>query len=62
MEKIAIVSNRDQMDTPHGGLESLDLDDVLDTITIIWVNECIVTSTRLYSEGFRWAEDFALQE
>ncbi|XP_026734017.1 juvenile hormone epoxide hydrolase-like [Trichoplusia ni] len=62
MEKMAIVSNRDQMDTPHGGLESLDLDDVLDTITIIWVNECIVTSTRLYSEGFRWAEDYALQD
>ncbi|CAD0201815.1 unnamed protein product [Chrysodeixis includens] len=62
MEKIAIVSNRDQLDTPHGGLESLDLDDVLDTVTIMWTNECFVTATRLYSEGFRWPEDIALQD
>ncbi|XP_047025589.1 juvenile hormone epoxide hydrolase-like [Helicoverpa zea] len=52
MEKIAICSNRDQLDTPHGGLENLDIDDVLDTVTITWVNECIVTSSRLYAEGF----------
>lgn len=52
MEKIAICSNRDQLDTPHGGLENLDLDDVLDTVTITWVNNCIVTSMRLYAEGY----------
>ncbi|CAB3226916.1 unnamed protein product [Arctia plantaginis] len=51
MEKIAICSNRDQLNTPHGGLEELDLDDVLDTVTITWMNECIVTSMRMYAEN-----------
>ncbi|XP_075975252.1 juvenile hormone epoxide hydrolase-like [Anticarsia gemmatalis] len=51
MEKMAICSNRDQLDTPHGGLENLDIDDVLDTVTITWMNECIVTSMRIYAEG-----------
>nr|UTQ10529.1 juvenile hormone epoxide hydrolase-1 [Antheraea pernyi] len=51
MEKMAICSNRDQLDTPHGGLENLNLDDVLDTITITWLNSCAVTSMRLYAEG-----------
>nr|Q25489.1 RecName: Full=Juvenile hormone epoxide hydrolase; Short=JHEH; AltName: Full=Juvenile hormone-specific epoxide hydrolase [Manduca sexta]AAC47018.1 juvenile hormone epoxide hydrolase [Manduca sexta]prf//2210235A epoxide hydrolase [Manduca sexta] len=56
IEKMAICSNRDQLDTPHGGLENLNLDDVLDTVTINWINNCIVTSTRLYAEGFSWPE------
>lgn len=51
MEKIAICSNRDQLDTPHGGLENLNLDDVLDTVTIAWANNCIVTASRIYAEG-----------
>ncbi|CAH0399774.1 unnamed protein product [Chilo suppressalis] len=51
IEKMAISSNRDQLNTPHGGIENLNLDDVLDTITIIWVNNCIVTSSRIYAEG-----------
>ncbi|XP_068634007.1 juvenile hormone epoxide hydrolase-like [Battus philenor] len=51
MEKMAICSNRDQTNTLHGGLENLEIDDVLDTITIIWVNNCIVTSSRIYAEG-----------
>nr|QOI60668.1 juvenile hormone epoxide hydrolase 4 [Mythimna separata] len=56
MEKMAICSNRDQLDTPHGGLANLDIDDVLDTVTITWINECIVTSMRLYAEGFYYPE------
>lgn len=56
MEKMAICSNRDQLDTLHGGLENLDLDDVLDTVTITWMSECIVTSSRLYAEGFYYPE------
>lgn len=56
MEKMAICSNRDQLDTPHGGLANLDIDDVLDTVTITWMNECIVTSMRLYAEGFYYPE------
>lgn len=51
MEKIAICSNRDQLNTDHGGLESLEIDDVLDILTIIWTNNCIVTSMRIYAEG-----------
>ncbi|XP_026329795.1 juvenile hormone epoxide hydrolase-like [Hyposmocoma kahamanoa] len=51
MEKIAICSNRNQLDTPHGGLDNLNLDDVLDTVTITWANNCIVTSMRLYAEN-----------
>ncbi|KAJ8723358.1 hypothetical protein PYW08_003270 [Mythimna loreyi] len=61
MEKMAICSNRDQLDTPHGGLASLDIDDVLDTVTITWMNECIVTSMRLYAEGFSHPEIFIVQ-
>lgn len=57
MEKMAICTNRDQLDTPHGGLEGLDLDDVLDTITIMWANNAIVTSMRIYAEGVsKWQE------
>lgn len=56
MEKIAICSNRDQLNTPHGGLENLDIDDVLDTVTITWMNECIVTSMRIYAES-GWFSD-----
>ncbi|KAL4713159.1 hypothetical protein ACJJTC_018804 [Scirpophaga incertulas] len=52
IEKMAICSNRDQLDTPHGGIENLNLDDVLDTITILWANNAIVTSSRIYKEGF----------
>ena len=62
MEKIAICSNRDQLNTPHGGLANLDLDDVLDTVTITWVNECIVTSMRLYSEGMYHRDIKIVQE
>lgn len=62
MEKIGICSNRDQLDTPHGGLDNLDIDDVLDTVTITWTNECIVTSMRLYSEGFLYPEIKIVQE
>lgn len=62
MEKIAICSNRDQLNTPHGGLENLDLDDVLDTVTIMWMNRCVVTSMRLYAEGFSSPELKILQK
>lgn len=53
-----MCSHKEQLDTPHGGLENLDLDDVLDTITITWVNNCIVTSMRIYAEGYslKWPE------
>ncbi|KAI5634356.1 juvenile hormone epoxide hydrolase [Phthorimaea operculella] len=55
---MGICSNRDQLDTPHGGLDNLDLDDVLDTITIMWANNCVTTATRLYAEGLspQWTE------
>ncbi|KAI5634357.1 alpha/beta hydrolase fold domain-containing protein [Phthorimaea operculella] len=58
MEKMGICSNRDQLDTPHGGLDNLDLDDVLDTVTIMWANNCVTTATRLYAEGLspQWTE------
>ncbi|KAJ2950976.1 hypothetical protein O0L34_g5353 [Tuta absoluta] len=58
MEKIGICVNSDQLDTPHGGLDNLDLDDVLDTITIMWTNNCVTTATRLYAEGtsLQWPE------
>lgn len=52
MEKIGVCTNRDQTNTDHGGLAGLELEDVLDTLTIIWNNNCIVTSSRLYAEGF----------
>ncbi|XP_038213850.1 juvenile hormone epoxide hydrolase-like [Zerene cesonia] len=52
LEKIAVCSNRDQLDTPHGGLENIALDDLLDTVTILWANDCIVTSMRIYMEAF----------
>lgn len=44
-------SNRDQINTPHSGAGNLNLEDILDTITIAWANNCIVTSSRLYYEG-----------
>ncbi|XP_052755319.1 juvenile hormone epoxide hydrolase-like isoform X2 [Galleria mellonella] len=56
VEKMGVVSNRDQLNTPHGGIENLHLDDVLDTITIVWTNNCIVTSSRIYAEAFAWPE------
>ncbi|CAG5028456.1 unnamed protein product [Parnassius apollo] len=56
MEKIGVVSNKDQTNTIHGGIENLELDDVLDTVTIIWANNCIVTSMRIYAEGFTGRE------
>lgn len=56
IEKMAICSSRIELDTPHGGLQHLDLDDVLDTVTITWMNNCIVTSMRLYAEGFALPE------
>ncbi|KAM3964889.1 juvenile hormone epoxide hydrolase-like protein 1 [Aphomia sociella] len=61
VEKMGVVSNRDQVNTPHGGIESLQLDDVLDTITIIWANNCIITSNRLYAEAFKSPEVRYLQ-
>ncbi|XP_063622120.1 juvenile hormone epoxide hydrolase-like isoform X1 [Cydia splendana] len=51
-EKMAVGTNRYQLDTLHGGLESLELDDVLDTVTIQWVNNCAVTSMRVYAEDY----------
>lgn len=51
MEKMAVCSNKDQLHTPHGGLDNLNLDDVLDTVTITWANNCVVTSMRLYAEN-----------
>ncbi|XP_063826654.1 juvenile hormone epoxide hydrolase-like [Ostrinia nubilalis] len=62
IEKMAICSNRDQLNTPHGGIENLNLDDVLDTITIVWANNCIVTSSRIYAEGFQQPEVVLVQE
>ncbi|XP_050679149.1 juvenile hormone epoxide hydrolase-like [Leptidea sinapis] len=60
LEKMGVCSNRDQLDTPHGGLDSLNLDDLMDTLTIVWVNDCIVTSMRLYAEAFAWSEVFVV--
>lgn len=51
LEKMAICANRDQLDTEHGGLENLDLDDVLDTVTISWLSNSITTSMRIYKEA-----------
>ncbi|XP_049872238.1 juvenile hormone epoxide hydrolase-like [Pectinophora gossypiella] len=51
MEKLGMCSNRNQLDTPHSGLDNLDIDDVLDIITIVWANNCIVTASRIYAEG-----------
>ncbi|XP_053604306.1 juvenile hormone epoxide hydrolase-like [Plodia interpunctella] len=62
IEKMGICSNRDQLDTPHTGIENLNLDDVLDTITIAWANNCIVTSSRIYYEGMRGYEINILHE
>ncbi|KOB77874.1 Juvenile hormone epoxide hydrolase-like protein 1, partial [Operophtera brumata] len=39
-DTIAVACNKEQLDTPHGGLENLDLNDVLDTVTIMWMNSC----------------------
>ncbi|KPJ04294.1 Juvenile hormone epoxide hydrolase [Papilio xuthus] len=51
MEKIGVCTNRDQTNTEHSGLAALEQEDVLDTLTILWNTNCIVTSTRLYAEG-----------
>ncbi|XP_046977873.1 juvenile hormone epoxide hydrolase-like [Vanessa cardui] len=61
-EKIAMASNKNQLDTPHGGLESIALDDLLDTATILWANERITTSMRLYAEAFAPSEIFIVHE
>ncbi|XP_059057481.1 juvenile hormone epoxide hydrolase-like [Achroia grisella] len=60
IEKMGVVSNRDQVNTPHSGIENLPLDDVLDTITIVWANNCIVTSSRLYAEAFASPEVYII--
>ncbi|KAF9799948.1 hypothetical protein SFRURICE_013685 [Spodoptera frugiperda] len=62
MEKMAMCSNSEQLDKPHGGLANLDLNDVLDTVTIMWANECVVTATRLYAESFFYPEINILQD
>ncbi|XP_050348849.1 juvenile hormone epoxide hydrolase-like [Nymphalis io] len=61
-EKIAVVSNKNQLNTLHGGLESLALDDLIDTATILWANERITTSMRLYAEAFITSEIFIVHE
>ncbi|CAK1555352.1 unnamed protein product [Leptosia nina] len=60
LEKIGVCSNRDQLDTPHGGLDNINIDDLLDTVTIAWANDCIVTSMRIYSEAFVQPELFVM--
>ncbi|XP_041980162.1 juvenile hormone epoxide hydrolase-like [Aricia agestis] len=62
LEKIGIVCNRDQTDTPHGGLESVHIDDLIDTLTIMWATGHITTATRLYSEALSWPEVFIVHE
>nr|XP_026496407.1 juvenile hormone epoxide hydrolase-like [Vanessa tameamea] len=61
-EKIGICTNRKQLHTQHGGLGNIDLDDLLDTATILWANERITTSVRLYAEAFAWSEVFIVQD
>ncbi|CAF4801369.1 unnamed protein product [Pieris macdunnoughi] len=60
LEKIGVCSNRHQLNTPHGGIENIDRDDLLDTVTIVWANECIVTSMRIYAEAFAHADVFMM--
>ncbi|CAH2047077.1 unnamed protein product, partial [Iphiclides podalirius] len=56
LEKMGVCSNKEQTDTIHGGLENLELDDVLDTLTIMWANGCVVTSMRIYAEALAGRE------
>lgn len=51
IEKMSVATNRDCLNTEHGGMTSLNIDDVLDTITIAWFSNNIVTSSRLYAES-----------
>lgn len=62
LEKIGICCHRNQLDTLHGGLDNLDIDDLLDTMTIMWANEKITYSIRIYAEGFAWPEVFVLHK
>lgn len=62
LEKIGICSNRNQLNTAHGGLENIAVDDLLDTVTIMWDNESITRSMRLYAEAFAWPEVFVVHE
>ncbi|XP_026496409.2 juvenile hormone epoxide hydrolase-like isoform X2 [Vanessa tameamea] len=61
-EKIGMASNKNQLHTPHGGLENLALDDLLDTVTILWANDRITTSMRIYAEAFVTSEIFIIYE
>ncbi|CAH2084702.1 unnamed protein product [Euphydryas editha] len=61
-EKIGICANRKQLDTQHGGLENIEIDDLLDTATIMWANACITTSMRIYAEAFAWPETSIIQD
>ncbi|XP_052740946.1 juvenile hormone epoxide hydrolase isoform X2 [Bicyclus anynana] len=59
LEKIGVGSNWDQLHTPHGGLDEINIDDLLDTVTIMWANERITTSMRIYAESvIDWLDDF----
>ncbi|XP_034829183.1 juvenile hormone epoxide hydrolase-like [Maniola hyperantus] len=62
LEKIGICSNRDTLQTPHGGLEEINIDDLLDTVTILWANERITMSMRVYAEAFAWPEVFVVHD
>ncbi|XP_032516972.2 juvenile hormone epoxide hydrolase-like [Danaus plexippus] len=62
LEKIGICSNRNQLNTAHGGLENIAVDDLLDTVTIMWDNESITRSMRLYAEAFAWPEVFVVHD
>lgn len=61
-EKIGVCCNRNQLHTQHGGLDNIDIDDLLDTATILWANACITTSTRIYAEAFAWPETYIIHE
>lgn len=62
LEKMGVCCNRNQLDTLHGGLENIDMDDLLDTVTIMWANEKITYSIRIYAEAFAWPEVFVLHK
>ncbi|XP_013192198.1 juvenile hormone epoxide hydrolase [Amyelois transitella] len=62
IEKMGMCCNRDQINTPHSGIENLNIDDVLDTITITWMNNCIVTSSRIYYEAMNSDEVYIVHE
>ncbi|XP_041980161.1 LOW QUALITY PROTEIN: juvenile hormone epoxide hydrolase-like [Aricia agestis] len=56
LERVGAGSNADQLNTPHGGMENINIDDLLDTATIMWANERITTSMRIYAEAYAWPE------